>query len=137
MANAIFYQNARNIAYAADFPYNWDEKMNTENHIVLQTILDNLTSFILNGWFWKLKVLYASERAQQMTSIYQYFRYDMFQGYPVNNLINGPTYDPTWFSKNGYNSVMDQLSVALAPGKVQNNFFLKPKGSYITLNWYP
>jgi hypothetical protein len=136
MANAIFYQNSRNIAAASNVVPDYNIIMNNENPVVLQNILDNLANYILNAWFWKLKVTYASVRGAQATQIYRYFHYDKFQGYAVDNLINGPNLDPSWFSKNGFNSVIDQLSVALAPGKIQNVFSTRPRGSYITLFWY-
>lgn len=136
MANAIFYQNARNIAYASQFPIDYELKMKTENPIVLQNIFDNFANYLLNAWYWKLKVIHDSQRGLQNTLLYTYFRTDMYQGYPVNILINGPNLDYSWFGKNGFNSVLNQLSVALAPGKVENVFTTRPKGSYILLSWY-
>jgi hypothetical protein len=133
MANAIFFQNNRIISDFVTSNIDYSLIMRLENHVVLQNILDNLTIHILDDW--KTKVTYASNRGFKFTPIYRYFRTDKFGGYPVDLLINGPNLDYQFFIQNGYNSVLDQLKVALAPGKVTNNFFLQNKGSFICLNW--
>lgn len=133
MANIIFYEQARQQSYEVRNPPNYSDKMYTENPLILQQILNNLTNFILIGW--QDKVDLASLSGRNFTAIYRYFRTDMFQDYPIYILINGPEDNPNFFKNYGYTSVMQQINTQLAPGKAVNNFSTANKGSQIVLSW--
>ncbi len=133
MANAIFFQNSRAISNLFSNPPNYSDLMRAENHVVLQNILNNLSAEILANW--DVKVTYASERGFQFTTIYRYFRTDMYDGYPIYLLINGPDLEYNFFIDNGYTSVLEQIRSTVDPGKVSNNFSFQNFGSEIVLSW--
>jgi len=133
MSNELFYASARTTAGTVTSPPDYSALMYTTNPVVLQNILNDLAVFATS--FWQNQVDRAAESGLKFTTIFRYFRTDMFQGFPTDLLINGPLNDPNFFSNYGYNSVMNQINVSLAPGRAVNYYSGQNKGSRIMLFW--
>lgn len=133
MANPVFYATARTTADLVTNPPDYSALMYTTNPVVLQSILDNLATFIIT--MWQEQVERAARGGLEFTTIFRYFRMDMFEGFPTALLINGPVGHPEFFDKYGYTSVMSQVNTALAPGRAVNYYSGQNKGSKIMLFW--
>ena len=98
MSNTAFYLSSKVTSYDVRNPPDYVENMYTADHAVLQAILDDLVPII--SYNWRDKVTLASNSGINFTVIYIYFQVDMFEGYPIYLLINGPLDDPTFFYLN-------------------------------------
>ena len=131
--NPAFFAAARVVAYSVTHQPDYVQLMYNANPVLFQQILNDLTLYI--QYDWQAKVTRASLRGFTFTTIYRYYVYDIFDGFPIWLLINGPPGNPNFFVQNGYVSVLNQLQTLLAPGIVENHYSGQNKGSRIMLNW--